>query len=181
MMWPLWALKAAGVLKRIPWQVWAGLALLAVWYWERDRHADAREAEVRAEMQVIIDRMEAARQAAVAESEMIAALNDAATEKANADVDRKLVQERAGADAFIARGGVRRCPTARANTPAPGEGTGVDAGAGALPVMDDLPVVTVLPDDVLICTENTVKARAWQQWGLSIEANHAPAAEPVEP
>lgn len=97
MMWPLWALKAAGILKRIPWQVWAGLALLAVWYWERDRHADAREAETRAEMQVVIDRMEAARQAAVAKSEMIEALNSAATEKANTDVDRNLVQERAGA------------------------------------------------------------------------------------
>lgn len=48
---PLWLLSAAGVLKRVPWQVWAALALAAVWYWERDQHADAREEEVRAEEQ----------------------------------------------------------------------------------------------------------------------------------
>ena len=168
---PLWLLKITGILKRIPWQVWAGLALLAVWYWERDRHADAREAETRAEMQIIIDRKEAARLAAIAESLRIAALNTQATRKADEDVTENLARESAGADAFIAAGGVRRCPTARADTSAPGQGPAVDAGAGAVPVMDDVPVVTVLPEDVRICTENTVKARAWQQWGLSIEAN----------
>jgi hypothetical protein len=36
-------------------------------------------------------------------------------------------------------------------------------------------VVTVLPEDVRICTENTVKARAWQAWGLEIEENHEAA------
>ncbi len=46
-----WFGIAKDIVRRIPWQVYAGLALLAVWYWERDRHADAREAEVRAEEQ----------------------------------------------------------------------------------------------------------------------------------
>jgi hypothetical protein len=171
-MWPLWALKAAGIFKRIPWHVWAGLALLAVWYWERDRNADAREAEVRAEMQVIIDRKEAARQAAVAESLRLAALNAEATRKADNDVTENLAREGAGADAFIAAGGVRKCPAARADAAPADQGAAVDAGAGSVPVMDDLPeVVTVLPEDVRICTENTVKARAWRDWGLAIEAN----------
>jgi hypothetical protein len=115
----------------------------------------------------------AQRNAARAESERITKANIAATEKADENVTENLTQERAGADAFIARGGVRKCPAPRADTPAPSQGAAVDAGSGALPVMDDLPeVVTVLPEDVHICTENTVKARAWQKWGLTIEANH---------
>ena len=167
--------RATGFFKRIPWDVWAALAVLAVWYWERDRHADAREADVRAEMQAIIDRKESARLAAVQESLRLAALNAETTRKADADVNRNLAQERAGADAFIARGGVRRCPSARADAPASGQGSILDAGGSALPVVDDVPVVTVLPEDVRICTENTVKARAWREWGLSIEANQKPA------
>jgi hypothetical protein len=166
--------RITGFLKRIPWQAWAALAVLVVWYWERDRHADLREADARAEMQAIIDAKEAARQAAIAESLRLAALNAETTRKADADVTRNLAQERAGADAFIARGGVRRCPPARTDTPAAGQGSGLDAGAGSLPVVDDVPVVTVLPEDVRICTENTVKARAWREWGLSIEANQKP-------
>lgn len=113
----------------------------------------------------------AQRNAARAESARIARANTAATEKADTDVTQDLAQERAGADAFIARGGVRRCPTPRAYPAPSGEGAGIDAGTGSVPVMDDLPVVTVLPDDVRICTENTVKARAWRDWGLTIEAN----------
>jgi hypothetical protein len=170
-----WFGTIKSIIKRIPWQVYAGLAVLAVWYWERDNHADNREAYTRAEMQVIIDRKEAARLAAVQESLRIAALNSKATEKANADVSRNLVQERAGADAFIARGGVRRCPAAGANTPAADQSPGFDAGTGQVSELDELrpDVVTVLPDDVRICTENSVKARAWREWGLSVVANQA--------
>jgi hypothetical protein len=167
--------RITGAFKRIPWQAWAALAVLAVWYWERDRHADNREAETRAEMQIIIDRKEAARLAAVDESLRLAALHAQATRKADADVTRNLAQERAGADAFIAAGGVRRCPAPRADSAPAGQGAGVDAGAGALPVVDDVPVVAVLAEDVRICTENTVKARAWREWGLAIEANQKPA------
>ena len=166
--------RVTGLFKRIPWQAWAILAVLAAWYWERDRHADAREAETRAEMQIIIDRKEAARLAAVAESLRLAALNAETTRKADADVTRNLAQERDGAESFIARGGVRRCPSPRADAPAPGQSPGLDAGGSALPVLDDVPVVTVLPEDVRICTENTVKARAWRDWGLQIEANQKP-------
>lgn len=176
MTWPLWALRIGGVLKRIPWQVWAGLAILAVWYWERDRHGDAREDAGRAAVQA---KWDDARAKAKAESDRIAAKNAETTRKADTDVAQELAQERRGADAFIAAGGVRRCPTPRAYPAAQGGSTAVDAGAGALPVVDDLPeVVTVLPEDVRICTENTVKARAWREWGLAIEANSAARVEP---
>jgi hypothetical protein len=114
----------------------------------------------------------AQRDAARAESQRIAKANTAATEKADADETAELAAEMPASERFIAAGGVRRCPAPRTDAPASGQGSGVDEGGSALPVMDDLPeVVTVLPEDVRICTENTVKARAWQQWGLSIEAN----------
>jgi hypothetical protein len=48
---PLWALKISGAQSRVPSWVWIALAVCLIWYWERDRHADAREAEVRAEEQ----------------------------------------------------------------------------------------------------------------------------------
>lgn len=162
---------ARAFLKRIPWQVWVGLAILAVWYWERDRYGDAREAEGRAAVQAQWDE---ARAKAKAESERITAKNADTTRKADTDVAINLVQERSNADAFIARGGVRPCP-ARTNTSSESGSPAVDAGAGALPQLDDVPVVTVLPDDVGICTEAVVKARAWQEWGLGIEANQKPA------
>ncbi len=123
----------------------------------------------------------AERAAAVANGKRIGAANTAATEKANTNEKAELETEMPAAERFIAAGGVRRCPAPRTDAAASGEGAGFDAGTGALPVMDDLPVVTVLPEDIRICTENTAKARAWQQWGLSIEANHAPVAETVEP
>lgn len=136
----------------------------------------------RDEARAKVAKLLAERDAAIANSKRVAAANAAATEKANADEKAELEIEGPAAERFIAAGGVRRCPTTRADA-APGrQGAGIDAGAGAVPVMDDVPVVTVLPEDVRICTENTVRARAWQQWGLSIEANNAAAKpETVEP
>lgn len=128
----------------------------------------------RDEARATVTRMAAERKAAQAASDRIATKNAGTTRKADEDVAQELAQERGNADAFIARGGVRRCPAPRADAPAPGDSAGIDAGAGAVPVVDDVPVVTVLPEDVRICTENTVKARAWREWGLAIEANNRP-------
>ena len=166
----IWLATARAFLSRIPYQIWIAIALCLIWYWERDRHADNREAAGRAAVQAQWDK---ARAAAKAESERIGSKNTSATEKADRDVAQELAQERASVDAFIARGGVRQCSTARTNASPASEGTGVDAGAGEVSVLDDVPVVTVPPEDVRICTENTVKARAWREWGLQIEANHA--------
>jgi hypothetical protein len=120
-----------------------------------------------------IDALEAQKALASRVKAQTEAANTRATEKADTDVKRNLEQERVGADAFIARGGVRPCP-GPART-AESDGPGIDAGGSAMSVVDVVQpdVVTVLPDDVHICTENTVKAKAWQEWGLSIEANHA--------
>ncbi len=189
MMWPLWAIRAAGILKRIPWQVWAGLALLAVWYWERDRHADARETEVRAEMQAIIDRMEQA--SAQARKDAIAARNSEAlalielketTDEARAEIERTNLER---ARAFAARGGVQpQCDRGGARPPvaAPADrGAEGGDGSGAVPELDDLQggsLVTVTARDVEVCTVNTSRLLAAQPWGVQLEARNR---EPVEP
>lgn len=113
----------------------------------------------------------AQRNAARAESERIALANTQATEKADEDEIDARKTELPAAERFIAAGGVRRCPTPRAYPTPAGEGAQDDVGSGSVPVVDDVPVVTVLPEDVRICTENTVKARAWREWGLALEAN----------
>lgn len=165
-------LSVWGFLKSVPREVWLILAALAaLWAWGNHREALGRQ-EGRAEVQA---KWDDARAKAQAESDRIAAKNAETTRKADTDVAQELAQERTGADAFIARGGVRPCPAARANPGPQGESPTVDARASEVPVLDDVPVVTVLPDDVRICTENTVKARAWREWGLSIEANNSPA------
>ena len=124
-------------------------------------------------LRVAVAELEADKAAAARLKAQTEVANSRATEKANSHVERNLAKERAGADAFIARGGVRACPT-RA-VPTQDRSAVFDAGSGALPELDGVPVVTVLPEDVRICTENTVKAQAWQEWGLSIQANHAAA------
>lgn len=121
-----------------------------------------------------LDRMTARRDAALAASKRITAANAAATRKANADETRNLETERAHVERFIAAGGVRRCPAPRADAVAQGGSPGFDAGAGPLPELHDVQqLVTVEPEDVRICVENTVKAQAWRDWGLAIEANQS--------
>lgn len=129
-----------------------------------------------ADLETQLDLMRAQRDAAARIKLQTEAANARATEKANTDVETNLQSQRDRADRFIAAGGVRPCP-ARTTVPAEDRGAGVDAAAGALPVVDVVrpDVVTVLPEDVRICTENTVKARAWQAWGLEIEENHEAA------
>ena len=38
-------------LSRVPWFVWVAIAVVGLWAWDRDNHADNRETEVRAEEQ----------------------------------------------------------------------------------------------------------------------------------
>jgi hypothetical protein len=136
----------------------------------------------RDEARATVTTMLAERKAAIDNGARIAVANTAATEKADTDEKAQMEIDRPAAERFIAAGGVRRCPSPRADAAASDQGAGLDEGEGALPVMDDVQLVTVLPEDVRICTENTRNARIWQQWGLTIEANHAaPVTEPVEP
>lgn len=163
----MYLLAARAFLKRIPWQVYALIALLAVWYIDRTNYGNERAYQERVKMQAQIDRAEAERQAAVA-SETEALL------KLSKDADRAVYQaredNRSRVDAFIARGGVRPCT---ADHQAGVSGTGDSAGLRETPELDGtetLPeVVTVLPEDVRICTDNTLKAEEWRNLLLGME------------
>lgn len=126
----------------------------------------------------------AQRNAARAESARIAKANAFATEKANTDEERYAEIDRADAERFIAANRVRRCPAARADTTAPGDGSERAAAGSDLPLLDDqLPegIVSVPEGDIRICTENTRRLILGREWALTIEANHTPVTEPVEP
>jgi hypothetical protein len=162
-------LAARAFLSRIPWQVWPILALLALWAWERDNHADNREAETRAEMQAEIDAAERARYAALAaEEEALRTLSK--------ETDRAVIQaqddNRDRTERFIAVGGVRTkaCP---AIDQAAVRSAGDSAPVHQAPVMDGteaLPTVAVTPDDVRTCTANTILAEEWRNLLLDLEA-----------
>jgi hypothetical protein len=137
----------------------------------------AENARLRADLA----QMQRERDAADALAKAVASDNSRATEKANTDVKAELDRQGDRTERFIAGGGVRpSCP--RTAPGGAGDRAGIDARAGALPELDgmqpgdqrgafDPPTVTVFAEDVRICTENTVKARAWREWGLGIEAN----------
>lgn len=165
-------LAALGALKRVPWQVWVILAVAALWWFERDAHGDARYAAGIADMEAASNEARKLAEAARASEEE--ALRELAKDTDH-DVTTRSDQERGRTEQFIASGGVRDnhvCPGRPAAAPEDNS-----AGDGAplreAPLVDDaepVPTVAVLPDDVRICTNNTVKAEAWREYILSLEA-----------
>jgi hypothetical protein len=68
---------------------------------------------------------------------------------------------------FIASGGVRNaCP---GGGQAPRAGAGSGEGVHQAPVMDDPETVSVKPDDVRICTANTLTAEALQAYLMGLD------------
>ena len=160
---------ARAFLSRVPWFVWCGIAVVALWAWERDNHADNREAETRAEMQADFDRIEAERLAALESEEQ-------ALRQLSKETDRAVIQaqddNRDRTERFIAAGGVRTkaCP---ATDQAAVRSAGDSAPVHQAPVMDGaeaLPTVAVTPDDVRTCTANTILAEEWRKLLLDLEA-----------
>lgn len=157
------------LLKRVPWQVWVALALVAVvLFYGHHREAEGY-AKAEAYWKAEIDAMEAERQAALDNEEE--ALRQLAKE-----TDRNVAQEREAnrpaVESFIARGGVRQaCPDNRdTEDRSAGDGEAVREEA-ELDEAERLPeVVTVLPDDVRICTTNTILAEEWRAFILGLEA-----------
>jgi len=166
--------RVSGLLKRVPWQVWAVLALIAcVLFYGSHREAQGY-AKAEAYWKAEIDALEGERQAALDSEE--AALRQIAK-----DTDRNVAKEREAnrdrTERFIALGGVRQaCPRDRSPE---------DRGAGSgAPVREEaeldgaerLPeVVSVLPDDVRICTDNTILAEELRALILSLEARNRSA------
>lgn len=154
---------------RVPWQAYAILALLAVWYVDRTRHGNERAYEARAEMQAKIDAADKARADALASEEQ--ALRELA-KRTDRNVEQARNDNRDRTERFIANGGVRQaCPDNR--NPARGS-AGRGEAVHQAPVMDGaerLPeVVTVLPDDVRVCTDTTLVAEALREFVLGLES-----------
>lgn len=160
--------RVSGLLKRVPWQVWAALALIAaVLFYGHHREAQGY-AKAEAYWKAEIDAMEAERQAALDSEE--AALRQLAK-----DTDRNVAKEREAnrpaVESFIARGGLRQaCPSdRRAEDRSAGSGEAVREA----PIVDgaeQVQVVGVTAEDVRICTDNTIKAEAMRDFILGLEA-----------
>ena len=179
----VWA-KAWDAIKAVPWWVWLALAVAALWW--IDRGAQHREgyregvAEVTAKYETAIAEANRAAEAArKSEEEALVALAKGTDDA----VEGGLRDELSRARDFIARNRVPNCPGARRPAaPAPDRSAGDNERTSQTPLLDDtatgvdlLPdadagFVVVPADDVLICTENTVKAEAWRAWGQSLEA-----------
>ena len=160
--------RVSGLLKRVPWFVWAALALIAaVLFYGHHREAQGY-AKAEAYWKAEIDAMEAERQAALDSEE--AALRQLAK-----DTDRNVAEEREAnrdrTEQFIARGGVRQaCPRG-------GGAEGGSAGSGEAvreaPIVDGaepVQVVGVTAEDVRICTDNTIRAEGMRNFILGLEA-----------
>jgi len=124
----------------------------------------AQNAALRAENAALIAASNAAAFKALQDKLRREATNQLITERANNAESQELRSELDRARAFIR---MHQAANHSGGTPATASdrSAGNDAGGGALPFVDG-----VSADDILICTENTVKARAWREWGLSISA-----------
>ena len=158
---------ARAFLKRIPWQVWAFLALIAVWAWERDSYGDRRAEEARIEANTKCAAKEKARQAALV-----------AKEKENRErarqTDRRVIAKREAVrpsvDAFIARGGVQQAGTDNRG-PEGGSAGSSEAvhQAPELATAERMQTVTVYAEDVRICTDGILIAEELRAFVLDLE------------
>lgn len=158
------------LLKRIPWQLWAAIACIAaVLFYGHHREAQGY-AKAEAYWKAEAEALEAARQEALDSEE--AALRQLSKDTDNA-VYEKRDATRDRTERFIRSGGVRgqACPGYRdPEDRGTGDGKAV-RGAPELDGAERLPeVVTVLPEDVRICTDNTIKAEEWRKFILGLEA-----------
>lgn len=171
----LWGMKALGFLKGVPREVWLILAALAaVWLYGSHREASGY-AEGSAHVQAQWDKAKAA-------GEKARKAEEARQANLSKGADRAIIEntasERDRTERFIAAGGVRErsCPRAVSGPlPSAGEREVVREA----PVVDEreaLPTVAVTPEDVRICTDNTVKAEAWRELLLKLESGAAKVA-----
>lgn len=169
------ALKAWGLLGRVPaWAYGIAVCLALVWLYGNHREAQGY-AEGSADVQAQWDK-------AKAEGERIRKAEEARQANLSKGADRAIIEntasERDRTERFIAAGGVRgqTCPRAvRSEVPSTGEREAVRETS----LVDDreaLPTVAVTPDDVRICTDNTIKAEAWRELLLKLESGAAKVA-----
>ena len=165
----MWAgfLFVRGWLAKVPPAVWVALAALLLWLWERDRHGDARYEEGKTEVQALWDEENRLEEAARAKEE---ARLTAAAKETDQNVEQARADNRDRTERFIAAGGVR--PTCPRGERSEDNGAGVGAPLRETPELDGgepVPLVTVLADDVRICTDNTLLAEEFRAFILKAE------------
>lgn len=160
--------RVSGLLKRVPWQVWACLALIAAALFYGHHREAQGYAKAEAYWKAEIDALEAERQAALDSEE------DALRQLAK-DTDRNVAKEREAnrdrTEQFIARGGLRQaCPRNRDPEDRSARDGEVVREEAELDGAEPVQVVGVTPEDVRICTDNTLKAEAMRDFILGLEA-----------
>lgn len=160
--------RVTGALRAVPWQLWAVLTIsVVVLFYGHLRYAQGY-AEAKDYYEAKIAAADKARAEALASEEQ--ALRALAKET-DSNVAKEREANRDRTERFIARGGLRQaCPRGGG---AEGGSAGRGQGMHQAPELDgaeSLPeVVTVLPDDVRICTDNTLTAEALQAYILGLE------------
>lgn len=159
--------RVSGVLKRIPWQVWAILALIAS-VWLYGRHMEAQGyAKAEAVWQAKAAHLEAQRKAAL-DSEEEALRNLAKRTDRNVAEERKANHDRT--EQFIARGGLRQARPCGGGAKDQSAGSGEAVReASELDGNEQVQVVGVTADDIRICTDNTIRAEGMRDFILGLE------------
>lgn len=165
-MMPLWLLSLGGALKRIPWQVWAALALALAWHsalnWHRHKiermlhHADAT-GYARAMGQVAIATAKA-RKLDADHKASVEAAQQKITERTDHDYQVRLAAARATAERLRHVAEARRDPGSGRSAPVPGVPDPAGVADGAAP-QGGLSV-----DDALTATEQAIQLDELQKW-----------------
>lgn len=151
--------------KRVPREVWiitAALAAIALYGNHRETQGYAEAETI---WQAKAAKLEAERAAALASEEealrTLAKRTDENAEQARVENDDRT-------ERFIRSGGVRpKAPACRGDTPDRSAGSGETVREA--PELDDPDTVSVTPDDVRICTTNTITAEALRAFVLGLE------------
>lgn len=149
------------ILKRLWQPIALALALLAAWHY----HAlyGAEKALRASDKSAYIAAQEIARQKAEQAKAAVEADYQAKAEQKDKEFANEMVSARAAADRYIASHGVQ--PKAAkgfaGSAVATGKGVGPEGAVGPGAQAD---MVAVTPDDVQICTENTVRLQSAHDW-----------------
>lgn len=158
--------------KRIPWQAWAALAIVAAiliayraGYNARDERADREMSEMLASVADAQERARAAQQAAMDREQ---ARYDELAERTDREYQASQVEAMSAADRYIAANRVRppSGSVASDTSAAPqGDGASGDSGPGSPALVD---AVAVSAEDVRICTVNTSRLIAAHLWAVGL-------------
>jgi hypothetical protein len=161
-------LAARAFLKRIPWQVWCGIAVVALLWWTYNAGYNTARDKGRAELAQTVATFEAAQAeaerlhlAAKAETERRYA---ALAERADNDHERNQAAASTATDRFIAANRVQPCPVAGATG-----GTVAAADDHVAGVPASVPAGVVLGEaDVRACAALYAYGAAAHEWGRGI-------------